>query len=93
MNKLMIIVLSLLFIYLQTRLWIGENSVIEWWSQRDYLEQLNSENERLFLRNKELAQEVLELQKGIEMIEEQARYELGLVRRGETFFLMENTEG
>lgn len=92
MNKLMIIVLSLLFICLQTRLWVGENSIIEWWSQRDYLAQLTSENERLFQRNNELASEVLELQKGMEMIEEQARYELGLVRRGETFFLMSNTE-
>ncbi|MBO9480249.1 septum formation initiator family protein [Salinisphaera sp. G21_0] len=87
MKKLAIALLTLLLVYLQTRLWIGEGSVAEMLTQQDNLERFRLENERLYQRNRLLAKEVVELQQGLETVEERARQELGMIRSDETFFL------
>ena len=88
MKKLSIALLSLTLLYLQGRLWIGSGSVAELLTYQRQLENLQSENERLYQRNQVLAQEVIELQQGMETVEERARQELGMIRKGETFFLI-----
>ena len=87
MNKLVITVLTLLLLILQGKLWVGEGSIAEMITLQDRLERLKVENERYYRRNSLLAREVIELQQGVEAVEEQARQELGMVRRDETFFL------
>ena len=37
-------------------------------------------------RNEQLEQEVLELQQGLETVEERARRDLGMIREGETYY-------
>jgi cell division protein FtsB len=39
-------------------------------------------------RNKILRAEIIELKRGLESIEEKARSEFGLIKEGETFFLL-----
>ena len=87
MKKLAIVLLTLMLVYLQARLWIGEGSMAELLTQQDSLERFRLENERLYQRNRLLAKEVVELQQGMETVEERARQELGMIRRDETFFL------
>lgn len=87
MKKLAIALLTLMLVYLQTRLWVGEGSMAELLTQKDNLERFRLENERLYQRNRLLAKEVVELQQGMETVEERARQELGMIRRDETFFL------
>ena len=87
MKKLAIALLTLMLVYLQTRLWIGEGSMAELLMQKDNLERFRLENERLYQRNRLLAKEVVELQQGMETVEERARQELGMIRSDETFFL------
>ncbi len=87
MKKLVITVLSLVVIYLQIRLWVGEGGLVELLAQQEQLERFGLENERLYQRNQQLAREVVELQQGMETVEESARQELGMIRRDETFFL------
>lgn len=87
MSKLVITALTLLLLILQGQLWVGEGSIAEMITLQDRLERLQVENERYYRRNSLLAREVVELQQGLETIEEQARQELGMVRRDETFFL------
>ena len=87
MKKLVITVLSLVVIYLQIRLWVGEGGLVELLAQQEQLERFGLENERLYQRNQLLAREVVELQQGMETVEESARQELGMIRRDETFFL------
>lgn len=86
--KILIAVLILIFIGLQYRLWIGDGS----FADMDRLEQQvsiqESENTELEERNDALLLEVEELQTGMDAIEEHARNELGLIREGETFFLI-----
>ena len=87
MKKLVITILSLVVIYLQIRLWVGEGGLVELLAQQEQLERFGLENERLYQRNQLLAREVVELQQGMETVEESARQELGMIRRDETFFL------
>lgn len=82
------ICLLLLLIGLQSRLWIGAGS----WAQvaalnRD-IEQQRQRNERLLNRNQLLEGEVISLKSGLDAIEERARNELGMLKRGETFYLI-----
>ncbi len=87
MKKLVIALLFLMVIFLQIRLCAGEGGVVEMWAQKEQLERLELENKRLYQRNQLLAREVVDLQQGMETVEESARQELGMIRRGETFFL------
>ena len=86
--KLLWIVLILMTVGLQFRLWVGEGSFAEVWK----LQNLNKEqvlvNERLAERNKRLRAEVLDLGKGYVAIEERARSSLGMIGPNEAFFLV-----
>lgn len=52
------------------------------------LEQQSEVNEALIARNDALFAEVQDLREGLDAIEERARAELGLVREGESFYLI-----
>lgn len=85
MNKL-IILLLLLLVYLQYRLWFAEDSLLDVWELQQEVELQEAENARLRERNAALAAEVLDLQQGLDAIEEHAREDLGMVKEGETFY-------
>ncbi len=46
------------------------------------------ENEQLKTRNETIAREVSDLRNGLEGIEEKARSDLGMVKEGETFYMV-----
>ena len=78
------------FIGLQYRLWIGEGSWANIVSlERKLLEQ-KTVTHNLEQRNAELEREVYSLKNGYEAIEERARAELGMIKEGETFYLLLN---
>ncbi len=66
-------------------LWFGKGSVPHVWSQRSELGDINADNEQAQMRNQRMAAEVRDLKAGLEMIEEKARSELGMVRPDEVF--------
>lgn len=74
-----------LLVLVHLGLWFGKGSVPHVWSQRSQLEALNAQNEQAQMRNQRMAAEVLDLKTGLEMIEEKARSELGMVRPDEVF--------
>ena len=55
---------------------------------RDEIARQLTENTGLQARNKLLESEVLELQQGVDSVEERARSELGMIKKGETYFQM-----
>jgi len=71
---------------LQYPLWLGDGGVLAYWKLRQEIESQKTENETLRERNAALEAEVRDLKEGHEALEERARSELGLVRRGETFY-------
>ena len=90
--KVLITVLILIFLALQYRLWSGPGSFEEM-NQLDKKITLQADaNAILQERNANLIQEVDNLKTGMDSIEERARSELGLIKKGETFFLIIDEE-
>ena len=87
MHRPMLLALLGLFVLLQYRLWLGEGGINERQSLEAQVANDSAENQRLTQRNEALADRVIELQNGQEMLEAVAREDLGLVREGEEFIL------
>ena len=83
----MLVALLGLLVLLQYRLWFGEGGINERQSLEAQVTNDSAENRRLTQRNEALADRVIELQNGQEMLEAVAREDLGLVREGEEFIL------
>ena len=90
MHRPMLLALLGLFVLLQYRLWFGEGGINERQSLEAQVTNDSAENQRLTQRNEALADRVIELQNGQEMLEAVAREDLGLVREGEEFILFVN---
>ena len=78
------ILLALLLI-LQLQLWFGRGSIPDVWrlqAQLDVQKKLNTEAEQ---SNERLRAELRDLRDGLEMVEERARYEIGMVKPNEIF--------
>ena len=78
--------LTILLLLLQYPLWLSDNSLPDAWQLKSKIEAQIAENSVLEERNRLLDAEVLNLKKGLEVVEEKARTELGLIKEGETFF-------
>ena len=87
--RTLLIVLVILLVLVQVRLW---TEVREVHSLRIMVEEQNEQNRQLRERNDALAAEVEDLRAGLEAIEERARAELGLIREGESFYLIVDPE-
>jgi cell division protein FtsB len=85
MRKLFVLLL-LMLVYLQYRLWFGDGSLQEVWELHREVEAQREENLQLRERNAALEAEVRDLQQGLDAIEEHAREDLGMVKEGETFY-------
>lgn len=86
--KLIFTLLIFLLVALQYRLWFSEGSWMEVKQLKDKIAQQEQENKRLQERNSILMAEVKQLNEGTEAIEEKARSDLGMIKQGETFYLL-----
>lgn|SRR5690606_21663253 len=86
--KWLISLLIVLLLGLQYRLWIGEGSLAHNVSLQQEINKQKAENERLIERNKLLEAEVAALKNGYDAIEEKARNDLGMIKEGETWFMI-----
>ncbi len=80
--------LGFAFITLQYQLWLGEDSVRTLNMLKLEVEAQRANNEGLGQRNRMVEIEVLDLKNGLEAVEERARSELGMIEKGETFYLL-----
>lgn len=80
--------LFLIFVYLQCRLWIGDGSIAALVQLQDEIEKQAAENAHLQERNRLLTAEVYALKNDADAIEERARTDLGMIKKGETFFMV-----
>ena len=78
------ILLALLAI-LHAQLWLGRGSVPNVAKLQNKLQALTEKNAAAQLANERLASEVRDLKEGLEMVEEKARSELGMVNPNEMF--------
>ncbi|MER2491982.1 cell division protein FtsB [Catenovulum sediminis] len=84
--KIFRLILVIVFIGLQYRLWFGENAFSEHQDMSRKVKQLEQANQELRLRNKLMLADIEDLKSGMEAIEERARNELGLIKENEIFY-------
>jgi cell division protein FtsB len=80
------LVLLLLLIGLQFKLWSDHGGMSEVTGLRAAVKKQSDENDKLTQRNQALAADVNDLKHGEEAVEARARAELGLIKPGETFY-------
>ena len=67
-------------------LWFDDGGLLDYWDLARERQHLQQENEQLAERNQVLEAELTDLRVGLEGVEEQAREQLGLIRKGEEFY-------
>ncbi|HEV2213060.1 MAG TPA: cell division protein FtsB [Gammaproteobacteria bacterium] len=85
-SRLVPLILLLLLVLLQWQLWFGVGSVPSAMRLKSQAEAQTVENAGLIKRNAALQAEVADLKQGQAAIEERARTELGMVKKGESFY-------
>lgn len=83
-------VLLLLLAIVQVQLWFGRGSLPAVARLTEQLEVQTQLNKQAQLANERLAAEVRDLKEGLEMVEEKARRELGMVRPNEIYVHITN---
>lgn len=86
MLRYLALILLIVIIALQVKLWFGQGGMGEVWRLEKTVADQKEKNEALRARNDALAAEVANLKDRDEAIEERARSELGLVKPGEKFY-------
>ena len=80
------LVLIVLLIALQMKLWHGNGGVREVETLRAAVKKQGEDNQKLLQRNQALGADVDDLKHGEQAVEARARAELGLIKPGETFY-------
>ncbi|MES2973591.1 MAG: septum formation initiator family protein [Pseudomonadota bacterium] len=84
-NRAVPAILIALLLILHAQLWFGRGSLASVSQMQQKLEAQRSHNAEAQLANDRLASEVRDLKEGLEMVEEKARMELGMVRPDEIY--------
>ena len=78
-------VLIALLLVLQAQLWFGRGSLPDVMRLRQQLKEQKQHNQAAQLANERLGAELHDLKDGLEMVEERARAEIGMVKPNEIF--------
>jgi cell division protein FtsB len=84
--KALAFILLILLLLLQYKLWFSPGGLPEVWQLGEARKQQVLENAELEQRNQSLSAEVQDLKEGRDAIEERARSEMGMIKKGETFY-------
>ena len=80
-----------LLVVVQAQLWFGRGSVPQVSHMRKELAQMEIANRDAQQRNNQIANEVNDLREGLDMVEELARQDLGMVKPNEIFVQIAHT--
>ncbi len=72
-----------LFVFVQAQLWVGSSGKPYTMRLQLELDKQTALNDQAHARNEQLEAEVRDLREGLEMVEERARWELGMVKPDE----------
>jgi len=81
-----VLILLLLFFFLQYRLWFEAGGIRDSWRLKKALALQEQENDKYKKQNDELVFQVERLQKSDEATESRARNELGMIKKDEIFY-------
>jgi cell division protein FtsB len=81
--RLVSLMLAALLLLVHANLWFGRNGKTSVMQLEHQLREQQAANDAARLRNARLAAEVSDLKEGLEMVEEKARSELGMIKPNE----------
>lgn len=90
--KVLAAVLAVFLIAIQAQLWVGRGSLPYVAHLREEVAAAHAENEEARARNAQLQAELRDLREGLEMVEEKARFELGMIKADEVFVPLAPTQ-
>ena len=77
--------LAALLVFVQAELWFGKGGMPRMVELQRKLATQKATNEQARHRNEQLSAEVSDLKEGLEMVEEKARFELGMIKPDEIY--------
>jgi cell division protein FtsB len=84
-KRLLLALLLALLVSFQAQLWLGRGSLPSVRNMQHRLDEQLDKNRQSQARNERLGAEVGDLKEGLEIVEEKARMELGMVKPNEIF--------
>ena len=84
--RIIMIVLVLALVSLQYKLWVGDGSIRQWLHVEKKRQQKEAENNEKIARSRAIEADIRELKSGDQALEEQARFELGMIKEGEVYY-------
>jgi len=84
-SRLVPAILLVLLVIVHGQLWFGRGSISDVSQLHERLQEQQAANAKAQLANERLTAEVSDLKEGLEMVEEKARSELGMVKPNEVF--------
>jgi cell division protein FtsB len=84
-KRLLLALLLALLASFQAQLWLGRGSLPNVRNMQQKLDEQLQQNQQLQTQNERLGAEVGDLKEGLEIVEEKARTELGMVKSNEIF--------
>ena len=84
-SRLVPVVLLALLVALHAQLWLGRGSLPRVNEMQRQIEAQKAANAQASQANERLASEVHDLKEGLDMVEDKARGELGMVKQGEIY--------
>lgn len=84
-NRFISAILIALLVLFQAQLWMGRGSIPSVRDMQQRLDEQLGKNARARISNDQLAAEVGDLKEGLDMVEDKARSELGMVKPNEIF--------
>ncbi len=90
--KLVLSVFIGMLIFLQYTFWAGKQNVIDLYRLNRQVDDVRIENHELQDRNDRLHEDVIDIKSQLGAIESQARFDLGLIKSGETYYQIVRSE-
>ncbi len=83
--KFLGLILAAFLVAIQAQLWLGKGGVARVAELKSELAQQVAANDQARARNAQLDAELRDLREGLEMVEEKARFELGMIKPDEVY--------
>ena len=90
--KLVLAVFVVMLILLQYALWGGKQNVIDLYRLNLQVDDVRNENHEFQSRNNQWHEDVIDIKSQLGAIESQARFDLGLIKPGETYYQIVRSE-
>ena len=90
--KLVLVVFVVMLILLQYALWGGKQNVIDLYRLNRQVVDVRNENHEFQSRNDQLHEDVIDIKSRLSAIESLARFDLGLIKPGETYYQIVRSE-